>query len=288
MPSDTMPTEAEPAPDADANAAEIRGRLPVLATLVVAYRFIGERFIAFAGIATVVGVGNYLLYSQSPLSPGAAVFSLREVALHWIILLASLGFASIVYAVAGVRWCRVILLGERPPRYVALPGSREVRFALGIALLAVVLALPGLMHLLLATRVPFAVTDWVEQRLFLSPDILGIGIILALQIAAMALLCLALPAIAMDGSRPLEHGVRMGVRDFRPLFAVYLVGLIPWSLLKTLGFTVLAFRIDIERLAVAGSILDAWMMVCTIALAAASFRSLADHHAQLRIAGVFE
>ena len=287
MPSDTMPAADDQAPDADAGATASGNRLPVLAVVLAAYRFIGEHLGAFIGVATLVGVGNYLLLSQSPLSSGSADFSPRDFARHWIVLLGALGFASAVYAVAGVRWCRAFIMGERP-RYFAPPGGREVRFALCVTLLVMVLALFETIRLLFASNVPFAVTDWVEQRFFLPPDTLWTGTVLILQVAAKALLCLTLPGIAMDAVRPLGRAMGMARSDFRALFAVYLLGLIPWAVVQILSFKLLVLRIDIERLQVAVSIMDAWIMTCTIALAAAAYRALTDRHAQQRIAAVFE
>ena len=284
MPSDDTPAAEEQAAHADAGPTGTGGPLPVLATVLAAYHFIGEHLVAFVGVATLVGVVQYLLISQSPLSSGGTDFSPRDVALHWTFILAWVGFSSVVYAVAGVRWCRGLLLGERQPQFLAPIGGREARFAFCIALFIVVLQL---LYLLLG-GLRFAVTDWAEQRLMLPRDISWTGVVLAARVLATALLFLAFPAIAMDVGRPLGHSIRMACRVFWSLFAVYLLGLIPWTLLDRLSFRVLLLLVDIEKLRIASSMLDAWTMTCTIALAATAYRILAHRDKQMRTAAVFE
>lgn len=143
----------------------------------------------------------------------------------------------------------------------------------------------------------FAITDWAERRLLLPPNISWTAIGVAVRILVTALPFLAFPAIAVDAGRPLRQGVPMACRDFWPLAAVYLLGLIPWTLFYKLGLSVLVLLVgvdgvmilvDVERLKIASAILEAWTVTCTIALAAAAYRTLAGRETQLRTAAVFE
>jgi hypothetical protein len=82
MPSDGRPSAEEHAADADAESGGAGDRLPILATVFAAYRFIGEHIVGFIGVAALVGVVQYLLISQQLSFPATADFWPRDLTLH--------------------------------------------------------------------------------------------------------------------------------------------------------------------------------------------------------------
>jgi len=194
----------------------------------------------------------------------------------------------------GVRWCQRIVLRWEPPGWPATIGRRECLFGLtafGIGLVLIEVNMitgPGALagHSLMA---------WLSINCGLPAAWYSPTIRFLWHVLADSLWCLLLPAIAVGAANPLRQGMSLVRNNFARLFAIFLIGKLPWLGLSVIGLTPLL-------LATAGPQSHAahlaWIMVdgilhfcrtsLTIVLAAAAYRELVQSQDIRRIAAVFE
>jgi hypothetical protein len=296
MTSQSTPESEPPATDEFDLDPPATNVLPVLPTVFGAYRFIGEHLVVFIGVAALVGVGDFLMWSLLPSVPVHSNLPLPVVQIAMGI--APLLLASIIYAFVGIRWCRGIVLGRDR-------GSRRgfnasvIQFAVGMVLFGLLLEVLAALPALDASEPKLAIGDWVERELLLPAYRFWQIALALLEILATSLLFPGLTAIAMGVNRPLRHGVAMAWQNLRFVYAVVLVGLVPWMVLQGLELIpwlavemarldATPFQAALEPFLILGLTLDAWITTTSIALGASAYRTLAQTDPSAETAKVFD
>lgn len=291
MPSEIAPEAGPPTTDEFDREPRAANALPVLPTILFAYRFIGEHLVAFIAVAAVVGVIQVSILSQTSWALDSVS---PEIALS-LSGIAALLFASIVYAFAGVRWCRGIVLGHNRrsrPQF----NPRVLQFAIGMFLFLMLLNELAMFSRPDANELASGIDRWVERRLSLTGHYFWPIALSLIRVLVASLVFLSLAAIATDASRPVGRGATMALRNLASVYVVFFLGLAPWMLLQGVALIpLLAVAIvGLEALATYQSvwilvaILNAWITTTSIALGASAYRTLSQADSRAEAADVFD
>jgi hypothetical protein len=297
MTSQSTP-ESEPPATMDEVDLELptTNALPVLPTVFDAYRFIGEHLVTFIAVAALVAVGDFLMWSLLPSVPVYSDPPLPVV--QAAIGIAPLLLASIIYAFVGIRWCRGIVLGRDRGSRRGLNAS-VIQFAVGMVLFGLLLEVLAALPALDASEPKLAIGDWVERELLLPAYFFWQIALALLGVLATSLLFPGLTAIAMGVNRPLRHGAALAWHNLRFVYAVFLVGLLPWMVLQGLELIpwlavemarldAMPLQVTLEPFLILGLTLDAWITTTSIALGASAYRTLAHTNPSAETAEVFD
>jgi hypothetical protein len=263
-------------------------RLPLFAMIIAGYRFVGEHLLSFAFAAILVACIQFIrLKLESAASSLASPTS--SALLYSAVILAGMVFSSAVFAVFGTGWYRRQLLGRRrPPRF----GPQELRFAVAMILFYLVLTVPAELSWLDSDRT--VMTDRLEELTGYPAWLVWPTIDFLWRVSATALLFFAFPAIALDVPRPLAHAMNQARRALPTLLLFYLIGLVPWFALDRFGVRALVDlgplldEVNLDRMVFARMILTAWMTVCTLALAGAAYKEIAERGTADRLSAAFD
>lgn len=286
MPPETM-RETEPEMTYDLSLdGRAPDRLPVLQTVFAGYRLVGEYFVSLALATIVIASVHFSLMGLLSWDVANSQAIMRRLLLYIALAVSSMAFASVVFAVVGVGWYHRTLAGEQ--RRSSWFGPRELQFAVALLLFYLVLSVP-----IEVTQTTWGRRVWylayrLEEATGYPSDLFWPTVTFLWRVLATAGLFFALPAIALDVREPLAHGIRTARPILPSLLLIYLIGLGPWFVLDRLGIRVLLLEIDVERLAFARVILNAWMMTCTLALAGAAYGERISRETARRLSADFE
>jgi hypothetical protein len=285
MPSGTLPeTELEMVDDVS-DRDQGSDRLPVLQTVLAGYRLVGEHFVSFAMVTILIASVHFSLMRLVLSDFAHGQTATWRWLLHIALAVASMAFASVVFAIFGIGWYRRNLAGER--RRSSWFGPRELQFAGAMLLFYIALSVPIEVSQTSWGRNVLPVAYRLEDATGYPSDLFWPTIAILWRVLATAWLFFTLPAIALDIPQPLAHGMRTARRILPSLLLIYLIGLVPWFALDKLGIRVLIMEVDIERLAFASLILNTWIMTCTLALAGAAYGELITRETARRLSADF-